>query len=90
MVFGSVLPVGFLQLEAAFTGSYHFARSLAFYEQPLVQALFWARLPGDTMLILGTVVFAYDVVRKRFALRPVTAPEDAPASLVDRLGGDDD
>jgi len=90
MVFVSVLPVGFLQLEAAFTESYHFARSLAFYEQPLVQALFWARFPGDTLLILGTVVFAYDVVRKRFSLRPVTPPEESPASIPDRIGSDDD
>jgi nitric oxide reductase subunit B len=36
MVFVSLLPVGFLQLEAAFTGSYAAARSLAFYERPLV------------------------------------------------------
>jgi nitric oxide reductase subunit B len=90
MVFVSVLPVGFLQLEAAFTESYHFARSLAFYEQPLIQTLFWARFPGDTLLILGTLVFAYDVVKKRFSLREVTTPEDAPESVPDRLGADDD
>jgi nitric oxide reductase subunit B len=36
MVFVSVAPVGFLQLEAAFTGSYAAARSVAFYERPLV------------------------------------------------------
>ena len=75
MVFVSVLPVGFLQLEAAFTGSYAAARSVAFYERPLVQTLFWARLPGDTLIILGTVVYAADVVRKRFVLR---VSEDDP------------
>ncbi len=36
MVFVSVLPVGFLQLDVAFTESYAAARSLAFYEQPIV------------------------------------------------------
>ncbi|WP_276259921.1 nitric-oxide reductase large subunit [Haloglomus litoreum] len=75
MVFGSVLPVGILQLEAAFTQGYDAARSLAFYEGGLVQALFWARLPGDTLIIVGTLLFGYDVVRKRFRLRAVT-PED--------------
>ena len=75
MVFGSVLPVGFLQLETAFTGSYAAARSLAFYEQPLVQTLFWARLPGDTLVILGTAIYAADVLRKRFVLR---VSEDDP------------
>ncbi|WP_324760805.1 nitric-oxide reductase large subunit [Haloarcula montana] len=69
MVFVSVLPVGFLQLETAFTQSYDAARSLAFYNQPIVQTLFWARLPGDTLIILGTVIYAADLVRKRFVLR---------------------
>jgi nitric oxide reductase subunit B len=75
MVFVSVLPVGFLQLEAAFTDSYAAARSVAFYNQPIVQDLFWARLPGDTLIIVGTVIFAADLVRKRFVLR---ATEDDP------------
>ncbi|WP_411968855.1 nitric-oxide reductase large subunit [Haloferax sp. YSSS75] len=69
MVFGSVLPVGFLQLETAFTVGYDAARSVAFYNQPLVQSLFWARLPGDSLIILGTVIYAADLVRKRFVLR---------------------
>jgi nitric oxide reductase subunit B len=69
MVLLSLLPVGFLQLDAVFTGSYAAGRSLAFYEQPIVQTLFWARLPGDTLIILGTVIYAADLIRKRFVLR---------------------
>jgi len=89
MVGVSLLPVGFLQLEAAFTQGYAYARSLAFYNRDLVQWLFWARFPGDTMLILGTLVFAYDVVRKRFLLRDVE--EDASAGPVaSRVLSDDD
>jgi nitric oxide reductase subunit B len=76
MVFVSVLPVGFLQLETAFTASYDAARSLAFYEGGLVQLLFWARMPGDTMLIAGTFLFAYDVLAKLRSRREVTAPDD--------------
>ncbi|MFC3959461.1 nitric-oxide reductase large subunit [Halovivax cerinus] len=90
MVFVSVLPVGLLQLEAAFTESYAAARSLAFYEGELVQLLFWARLPGDTMIILGTLVFCYDMVVKRFTLRDVTMPAEAPAVIPDRVGAEDD
>jgi nitric oxide reductase subunit B len=92
MVFVSVLPVGFLQLETAFTESYAAARSLAFYNGELVQLLFWARLPGDSMIILGTLVFAYDVVVKRFSLRPVSTPEETPSSgtIPDRLLTEDD
>jgi nitric oxide reductase subunit B len=91
MVFVSVLPVGFLQLETAFTGSYAAARSLAFYNGDLVQLLFWARLPGDTMIILGTAVFAYDMVRKRFTLRPVSRPSGpARGTIPDRVMAEDD
>ncbi|WP_247729889.1 nitric-oxide reductase large subunit [Halovivax limisalsi] len=90
MVFVSVLPVGFLQLETAFTESYAAARSLAFYEGELVQLLFWARLPGDTMIILGTLVFCYDMVAKRFTLREVSLPGDRPGTIPDRIGADDD
>jgi nitric oxide reductase subunit B len=89
MVFVSVLPVGVLQLETAFTVTYDAARSLAFYEQPVVQALFWARLPGDTLLILGTLVFAYDVVAKLRHLRPaVTSDEERRRSPAVVLGDD--
>ncbi|MFC7140195.1 nitric-oxide reductase large subunit [Halosimplex aquaticum] len=76
MVFVSVLPVGFLQLEAIFTESYAAGRSLAFYNQPVVQNLFWARLPGDTMIIAGTALFAADLVRKRFVLRATADDPD--------------
>jgi nitric oxide reductase subunit B len=76
MVFVSVLPVGFLQLETAFTTSYDAARSLAFYERDLVQLLFWVRMPGDTLLIAGTFLFAYDVLDKLRSRRAVTDPDD--------------
>ncbi|MBX0324644.1 cbb3-type cytochrome c oxidase subunit I [Halomicroarcula sp. F13] len=80
MVLGSVTPVGFLQLEVAFTEGYAAARSVAFYERPLVELLFWARMPGDTLIILGTTIFTADVLRKRFSLRSVLAGEDEPVS----------
>ncbi|WP_267643783.1 nitric-oxide reductase large subunit [Haloarchaeobius amylolyticus] len=90
MVFVSVLPVGFLQLEAAFTANYDAARSLAFYNGELVQLLFWARLPGDTLLIVGTLVFAYDVVVKLFGEREVTTEDQRDAVVAARMGADDD
>ncbi|MDS0279928.1 cbb3-type cytochrome c oxidase subunit I [Halomicroarcula sp. S1AR25-4] len=81
MVLVSVTPIGFLQLEVAFTEGYAAARSVAFYERPLVQLLFWARMPGDALIILGTVIFTADVLRKRFSLRSVLADDDdAPVS----------
>ncbi|QKG93220.1 cbb3-type cytochrome c oxidase subunit I [Halorubrum salinarum] len=91
MVFVSVLPVGFLQLDVAFTESYAAARSLGFYERDLVQTLFWARLPGDTLIIAGTAIYVADLIRKRFVLR---ASEDDPAvddmAVAEGIVGDDD
>ncbi|MGB9986224.1 nitric-oxide reductase large subunit [Salarchaeum japonicum] len=64
MVFVSLVPIGFLQLETAFTQGYDAARSVAFYQRDLVQTLFWLRFPGDTLLGLGALVFAVDVFAK--------------------------
>lgn len=90
MVFVSVLPVGFLQLETAFTGSYAAARSVAFYDQPLIQTLFWARLPGDSLIILGTVIYAADLVRKRFVLRQsADDPSVDDMAVAEGILGDD-
>ncbi|MEE6210571.1 hypothetical protein U3A55_10435 [Salarchaeum sp. III] len=47
--------------------------ALAFYEQDLVQTLFWLRLPGDTLLGLGALVFAVDVFAK---LRRQRTPDE--------------
>jgi len=69
MVFIGDVPVGFLQLETVFTENYDAARSLAFYNRDIVQWLFWARLPGDILIILGASVFGYDVLKKRFVRR---------------------
>lgn len=90
MVFVSVLPVGFIQLETAFTENYDAARSLAFYERDLIQLLFWARLPGDTLIIVGTLIFCWDMVAKRFALRDVSMPGEVPGSIPDRFGAEGD
>lgn len=90
MVFVSVLPVELLQLEVAFTQGYDAARNLAFYNRNLV--LLRARFPGDTLLILGMLVFAYDMVRKRFALRSVATSNEAAASrsISERVLTEDD
>ncbi len=88
MVFASVLPVGFLQLETAFTAGYDAARSLAFYDGALVQLLFWARMPGDVLLIAGTVLFAYDATRKVLGRRAVTDPDDSRSPIPGRVLGD--
>jgi nitric oxide reductase subunit B len=90
MIFFGDIPVGFLQLEWVFTQGYDGARSLAFYNQELVQLLFWARLPGDMLIIIGASVFGYDVLKKRFVRRnePETISEGTIISR--RIFAEDD
>ncbi|WP_327051418.1 nitric-oxide reductase large subunit [Halomicrococcus gelatinilyticus] len=90
MVGVSLLPVGFLQLETAFTQGYAVARSLAFYERDLVQLLFWLRMPGDALVILGTVLFGWDVAVKLRRQRE-TSEEAVRQPVADRtlVEGDD-
>ncbi|MCB0190689.1 MAG: cbb3-type cytochrome c oxidase subunit I [Anaerolineae bacterium] len=69
MVVVSVVPVGVLQLLEAVQMDYA-ARSLAFYQQPLVYLLNELRLPGDTLIILGAVLLAWEVVPKTGRILP--------------------
>ncbi|MFC7045947.1 nitric-oxide reductase large subunit [Halobacteriaceae archaeon GCM10025711] len=79
----SVIPVGVLQLEAVFSNGYAAARSLAFYNQELVQTLMWARMPGDVLVILGALLFTWDVVDKLLKQRelPARAPSESPSAV---------
>jgi nitric oxide reductase subunit B len=88
MVLLSLLPVGFLQLEVAFTQGYDAARSLEFYQGDLIQLLFWARMPGDVLVIAGTAIFGYDVVVKILD-RGETTPTDVPVDARDGVESDD-
>ncbi|MFC4540920.1 nitric-oxide reductase large subunit [Halosolutus amylolyticus] len=92
MLFLSLLPVGFLQLEVAFTEGYAASRSLEFYNTGIVQTLFWLRMPGDTLLILGAIVFAWDVAAKLLFQRKATVGESSDTGshvIADRLVADD-
>lgn len=62
MLVVSVVPIGVLQLLEAMQVDYAAARSLAFYQQPLVLLLNELRLPGDTLIILGAALLAWEVV----------------------------
>ncbi|WP_137285951.1 nitric-oxide reductase large subunit [Halorussus salinisoli] len=91
MVVISVLPVGFLQLEVAFTESYAAARSLAFYNSDIIQTAFWLRIPGDVMIILGSIVFTYDVLQKmRHRGTAVDEVSRSEQPIARRVMGDED
>ena len=89
MVLVGDIPVGFLQLETVFTQGYDAARSLAFYNQSIVQLLFSARLPGDILVILGSSVFCYDVLKKRFVRREDTTPSSDRTIISRRIFGEE-
>lgn len=63
MLLVSVVPVGLMQLNEAVTSTYETARSLAFYEQPVIETLMKLRMPGDTLIILGAGLLALQVAR---------------------------
>ncbi|HWJ03743.1 MAG TPA: nitric-oxide reductase large subunit, partial [Verrucomicrobiae bacterium] len=52
----NLLPVGFLQLAAAFDKGTWFARSAEFYTSPTVMSLVWARIVGDLVFIAGAAL----------------------------------
>ncbi len=56
MAFANLFPLGIVQLYTAVDRGYWFARSLEFIRQPWVNALEWARLPGDLLFIGGGAV----------------------------------
>ena len=58
MVFISLLPQGLVQAWASFTQDYVSARSAEMIHSPLMQALVWARVPGDMVFTVGAVAFA--------------------------------
>ena len=67
MVLISLLPIGLIQAWASITHGLWFARSEEFMQQPLLQNLRWARLIGDTILIIGAVAFFWQIVKVLFA-----------------------
>ncbi len=66
MVLISLLPIGLIQSWASITHGLWFARSEEFMQQPLLQKLRWARLVGDTILIIGAVAFFWQIVKVLF------------------------
>ncbi|MFB6113032.1 MAG: nitric-oxide reductase large subunit [Halodesulfurarchaeum sp.] len=87
MLVFSLIPIGFLQLGAVLEHNYDWARSLAFYGQQQIQWLFWARMPGDLLVIIGASLFTiagFIALRER-VMAPSTAPSPERAPIADRV-----
>jgi nitric oxide reductase subunit B len=63
MVFLSLLPQGLWQAYASFTQDYAYARSAEIIHGPVMQALVWARVPGDLVFAVGVFAFAVAVLK---------------------------
>jgi nitric oxide reductase subunit B len=59
----TLLPMGVLQLHAALENGYWYARSAEFMGQPIIDALVWMRVPGDTIFSVGALLLAWFVAR---------------------------
>jgi nitric oxide reductase subunit B len=63
MTFLSLLPQGILQTYASIEHGYAYARSAEFIQSPVMQALVWARVPGDIVFSAGVFVFCWFAFR---------------------------
>jgi nitric oxide reductase subunit B len=85
MVFLSLLPQGLWQAYASFTHDYAYARSAEVIHGPVMQALVWARVPGDVVFAAGAVAFVAFVARAFLSRRAAHEPERAAsAALAER------
>jgi nitric oxide reductase subunit B len=74
----TLLPLGVLQLNAALTHGYWFARSEQFMQQPIVHTLVWLRVPGDIIFSIGALAlawFVFGVWRNNFESLRSTRPD---------------
>jgi len=63
MTFLSLLPQGALQTYASIEHGYWYARTAEFIHSPVMQALVWARVPGDIVFAVGVFGFVWFVYR---------------------------
>jgi nitric oxide reductase subunit B len=80
MVFLSLLPQGLWQAYASFTQDYAYARSAEVMHGAVMQALVWARVPGDIVFAVGVFAFALAAVRAFLSAR--SSKGEAPAAPV--------
>ncbi len=87
MLLLSVIPIGFLQLESVVASGYDVARSVGFYNTPLIQRLMWARMPGDLLLITGSFLYLLATGRALYGTR---SPASDSATVAGRALPSDD
>ncbi|HDF6399073.1 TPA: cbb3-type cytochrome c oxidase subunit I [Staphylococcus aureus] len=70
MVFVTLIPVGYIQLKDGLEDGYWHSRLTSFYEQPLVKAIMWGRMPWDIIFTVGVIILVVIFVRGYRHLKP--------------------
>ncbi|HEX5651064.1 MAG TPA: nitric-oxide reductase large subunit [Steroidobacteraceae bacterium] len=83
----SLAPVGLMQVYAAVTEGFWYARSAEFLQQPLMQTLVWLRMPGDVIFSVGVCLLALFVFRLFVGKRKDTVAVGTPAGVEQAASG---
>jgi nitric oxide reductase subunit B len=76
MILLTLVPVGVMQALESFHNGFWSARSLEFYQQPVVKTLLWMRMAPDLVfLAIGVLPLVAAAVSGLFHLRPLRVPE---------------
>ncbi|ARH76537.1 nitric-oxide reductase large subunit [Staphylococcus aureus] len=70
MVFVTLIPVGYIQLKDGLEDGYWHSRLTSFYEQPLVKAILWGRMPWDIIFTVGVIILVVIFIRGYRHLKP--------------------
>ncbi|MCO4456159.1 nitric oxide reductase [Staphylococcus aureus] len=70
MVFVTLMPVGYIQLKDALEHGYWHSRLTSFYEQSLVKAIMWGRMPWDIIFTVGVIILVVIFIRGYRHLKP--------------------
>lgn len=81
MVGLSLFPQGLFQAYQSFTRDYAYARSAEVIHGPVMQALTWARVPGDLVFTAGVVAFCLFMVQALFGGKRSMPTRSSPSDL---------
>lgn len=79
----SLFPYGLMQVYAAVSEGFWYARSAEFLQKPVMQLLVWLRMPGDILFSIGVlmlVVFVGKLFLGRGRRQQVPVPDSAQAA----------
>jgi nitric oxide reductase subunit B len=87
MILLTLVPIGVMQALESFRHGFWSARSLEFYQQPVVKTLLWMRMAPDTVfIVIGVLPLVAAAVYGLFHMRPLRAPAKQEESEMVSVG----